>query len=412
MILLLYCSELFVSDTQNPVPPDRVTLYNPSTIYANGATLVWTRPNSENFASYNVYFDTNQGVTEKSSLAGTITLKNDTNFLLKNLDSETTYYVKIFVYNSASFCESNEINFTTAQCTCGTFTGQKQDNMILIPAGCFLGKDTSIASIAYDFFIDTSEVTINDWNDIMSTADIIDTTEISIDKWKYILNFDTTTSLKPRTEICLYQCILYCNEISKKQSRDTCYTFTSIQIDTANNHISEITELKCNFDLNGFRLPTEDEWEYAYRAGGREEYYWGKEGNTLMEYPYTGTYPTTIEDTLEICEYAWWKYNNDPNGAKDVAKKKPNRWYLYDMAGNVGEMVWDLESQIEREKNRIDYKGPDIEPQSARRIIVRGGTFSTSKPYVLTAWWRRSSIEFNTTISNTVGFRAVRTATF
>ena len=409
--MLLHCSELLVSEAQKPNPPDKVTLFNPSNIYANGATIFWSRPKSEPFAAYKIYFDTNQGVTDKSSFAGTVTFKNDTNFLLTNLESESNYYIKVFVHNSASFSESNEISFTTAQCTCGTFTGETQDNMILIPAGCFIGKDNSIASISYDYYMDTTEVTINDWNEVMSSASIIDTTGISINKWKYILGFDTSTSLKPVVEISRYQILLYCNEKSKKLNRDTCYTYTAIQIDTNSSCIREIKDIKCDFSLNGFRLPTEDEWEYAYRAGGREEYYWGKDGNTQMEYPYTATYPKTIEDTSEISEYAWWAHNNDPSGAKDVAQKKPNIWHLYDMAGNVEEMVWDIVSVIEREKNRIDYKGVDIGPQSLRRAIVRGGLFNSKKPYILTAWWRQSSLEFNCTFSDAVGFRKVCTYT-
>lgn len=410
-IVFLYCSELLVSETQNPAPPDKVTLYNPSNIYANGATLFWTKPKSENFAAYKIYFDTNPGVTEKNSLAGCVTFKDDTSYLFKNLESETAYYVKVFVHNSASFSESNEITFYTTQCTCGVFTGEKQDNMILIPAGCFIGKDNSIATISYNFYMDTTEVTINDWNEVMSSASIIDTTGISIDKWKYILGFDTSTSIKPITQISRYQMIVFCNEKSKKHNRDTCYTYTSVQIDTNNSCIREITELKCDFDLNGLRLPTEDEWEYAYRAGGKEEYYWGKDGNTLMEYPYTATYPKTTEDSSEISEYAWWGHNNDPNEAKDVARRIPNIWHLYDMAGNVEETLWDIVSVAEREKNRIDYKGPDIGPQSLRRSIVRGGVFNSSKHYILTAWWRQSSLEFNCTFSDAVGLRTVCTHT-
>jgi len=410
-ILLLYCSELLVSESQNPTPPDKVTLYTPGAIYANGVLLTWSKPKSENFAAYKIYFDTDAGITDKSPHAGSVTFKNDTSYLLTNLESETAYYVKVFVHNSASFSESNEISFTTAQCTCGVFTNEKQDNMILIPAGCFIGKDNSIASISYDYYMDSTEVTINDWNEVMSSARMIDTTGISMDKWEYILNFDTSTSTKPITKISRYQMIVYCNEKSYKRNRDTCYTYSSIQVDTNNSCFRTITDLRCDFTLNGFRLPTEDEWEYAYRAGGREEYFWGKDGNTLMEYPYTSNYPKTPQDTSEISDYVWWVHNNDPSGAKDVAQKKPNIWHLYDIAGNVEEMLWDIVTTTERGKNRIDYKGEEAGPQSLRRAIVRGGVFNSSKPYILTAWWRQSSFEFNCTFSDAVGFRAVCTAT-
>jgi len=65
----------------------------------------------------------------------------------------------------------------------------------------------------------------------------------------------------------------------------------------------------------GYRLLTEEEWEYAYRAGSTEEY------------------PFPLEN---IDEYAW-HYKNAENQTHPVGEKKPNPWGLYDMAGNVWE---------------------------------------------------------------------------
>jgi formylglycine-generating enzyme required for sulfatase activity len=66
---------------------------------------------------------------------------------------------------------------------------------------------------------------------------------------------------------------------------------------------------------NGYRLLTEEEWEYAYRAGTE------------------GEYPFPLED---IDQYAWY-YNNSSNQTHPVGEKLPNPWGLYDMAGNVWE---------------------------------------------------------------------------
>ena len=408
-VLFLNCSYILNSEAQNPAQPDEVTLLPPTKIYATAVLLSWTKPKSENFAAYKIYYDTNQGVTDKSPLAATITFKDDTSYLLDSLDESTKYYVKVFVHNSGSYSESKKISFTTIPCNCGPFTGEKQDGMILIPAGCFVGKDGSIAAISHDYYMDTTEVTITEWNNIMSTASIIDTTEIPLDKWNYILNFDTLNSLKPKTEMSWYQMIVYCNERSIKNNKDICYTYKALKIDTSKSKIYGIESLECNFTENGFRLPTEDEWEYACRAGCETEYFWGKDGNTLMVHPYTSTYPKTTEDTAEISEYVWWSYNNDPSGSKEVAQKKPNNWQLYDMIGNVEEAVWDIADTTPRGNNRIDYTGPKLEPQTTRRAITRVGSYRTSKCYSLTVWWRKNNMDFDNIDNTDVGFRVVCT---
>ena len=404
VIFLVNCADRLYSEL-----PDEVTLYSPGKIYASAVALRWNKATSGNFASYKVYYDTKPGVSDSSILAISIFYKNDTTYLLNSLNENTTYYVKVFVYNSVSFSESKEISFTTVPCNCGIFTGEKQNGMILIPAGCFIGKENSIAAISYDYYMDTTEVTQVEWNSIMTSASIIDTAEIPLDKWDYILNVDTSTSQMPKAEVSWFQMIVYCNEKSKKNNKDTCYTYTSIKIDTTRYKISDITSLECNFSENGFRLPTEDEWEYAYRAGGWEEFYWGKDGGTLIDYPYTTTYPETKEDSMEISGYAWWGYNNDPAGIKEVAQKKPSRWRLYDIVGNVEEALWDIASGEKREKSRIDYTGSKLGPQTAHRAIIRGGSYRTGKPYSLTAWWRSFSIEFGNVDNENVGFRIVST---
>lgn len=386
-----FCSELLKSGGVQPDAPNPVELLKPVKVYASGALLSWYPTSSKYFSSYSVYYDTVPEVSETSILAASVTIKDNTELLLTGLMDETEYYVKVFTYNSASMSASNEISFRTKVCESEEFTNQRKYGMVLIPSGCFIGKDTSMATITHNFYIDTTEVTEQEWDRVVGG--------------------DTITSLFPKVEISWFEMVLFCNEKSKLYKLDTCFTYSKIIMDTAMDRIQNLEDLNCSFQNNGFRLPTEDEWEHAYRAGQWEEYFWGRDGNTLMVHPYTATYPVSAEHFAEVGEYAWWDHNNFPDGAKQVGQLKPNKWHLYDMAGNVMEFVWDLASEKRRPLNRFNYPGPKPEPQGIFGRLARGGRFDNNRAKDLTAWYRGTWIRPEYDFKKNVGFRTVVTAT-
>ncbi len=115
-----------------------------------------------------------------------------------------------------------------------------------------------------------------------------------------------------------------------------------------------INKLNARDENSFYRLPSEAEWEYACRAGSRGAYYFGSNMHKLKA-------------------YAWYNKNTWDVGepyAHRVGQKKPNRFGLYDMHGNVWEWVEDWYGRYTRGAV-TDPKGPE----TGRSKVFRGGGF-------------------------------------
>ena len=169
---------------------------------------------------------------------------------------------------------------------------------------------------------------------------------------------------RPVEQVSWYDAIVYCNLLSIKEGLTPCYTIkgstdpalwgtspTSFNAEV----YADWKSVTCNFDANGYRLPTEAEWEYAARGG--------KVGITdgSWEYEYSGS------DTIN--EVAWYRDNSDGK-THEVGKKQANALGLYDMCGNVWEWCWDwYGSGSGYPSGTEDPAGPD----TGRSRLKRGG---------------------------------------
>jgi formylglycine-generating enzyme required for sulfatase activity len=168
--------------------------------------------------------------------------------------------------------------------------------------------------------------------------------------------------------------VRFCNKCSELEGLTPCYN---------------VETWKCNFAANGYRLPTEAEWEYACRAGSTGKYSFGNDEN-------------------ELPKYAWVK----PGAlgmTHPVGTKLANRWGLFDMQGNVWQWCNDWYDADYYKKNlKEDPRGP----AAGKERVLRGGAWS-SPPEKCRASHRHKEVPVYTdacfgTDSN--GFRRARNA--
>ncbi|MBN1361716.1 MAG: SUMF1/EgtB/PvdO family nonheme iron enzyme [Sedimentisphaerales bacterium] len=189
--------------------------------------------------------------------------------------------------------------------------------------------------------------------------------------------------------------IHYCNERSLAEGLEPCY---------------DETTLECNFQANGYRLPTEAEWEYACRAGTSTEYSFGN-------------------NAARLGEYAWF-VRNSGGTVHPVGLKEPNPWGLFDMHGNVAEWCHDrygadyYSSMGVPPMNTGKARPEPAEgmpvlrevrnprgPAAGSERVVRGGGWNSSAESCRSAYRVSDPAIDDTCLANdAVGFRCVRNA--
>ena len=195
--------------------------------------------------------------------------------------------------------------------------------------------------------------------------------------------------------------VAYCNELSKEMKVELCYTCTgtpqsTLQCGPAGKYSGPSSPI---YNCKGFRLPTEAEWEYAYRAGTSTAYYNGNDtqANTCINCSSGG---------LRAGPIAWY-CGNSGNKLQPIKGKGANAWLLHDMAGNIKEWVddWYVENlgNGPRTNPWRDLAGPK------KSKVMRGGSFLTAPLHVRAAY--RANFEPSSTSSGYIhhGFRCVRT---
>ena len=154
----------------------------------------------------------------------------------------------------------------------------------------------------------------------------------------------------PVYNVSWYDAIEFCNELSAMERLQPVYTISG-------------TTVTANWNRNGYRLPTEAQWEYAAKGGD------GSPGN----YTYSGS--DTIDDVA-------WYWDNSVSTTHAVGTKSPNGLGIYDMSGNVCEWCWDWYEDYSS-STQTDPTGPIGTSESDR--VRRGGNFFSPPEFVRSA---------------------------
>lgn len=167
-------------------------------------------------------------------------------------------------------------------------------------------------------YVSDHEITMSEYKKVMGISIVTDYYGEPID------NADDF----PVTNVSWYEAIVFCNKLSEKEKLDSCYKINNstdiaewgeIPTRETDDTVESWNNCICDFTKNGYRLPTEAEWEYLARGG--------------QNFIYSGS--------NDLDEVGWALENSDGKLHKGKLKKA-NNYGLYDMSGNVRELCWDL----------------------------------------------------------------------
>jgi formylglycine-generating enzyme len=196
----------------------------------------------------------------------------------------------------------------------------------------------------------------------------------------------TSRKNEPVTFVNWRDCMVWCNALSEKESLTPCYTYSgSVIRDSRDANATACDNAVLTLTNNGYRLPTEAEWEYA--ASG---------GSLTHGYTYSGS--------NNLSDVAWYD-SNSGGSTHNVGTKASNELGMYDMSGNVYEWMTDGRGTITTGITETNPISPMLSPTDPYRSTRGGGYNNTSSTALI------SSRNSNSLAGEEpgIGFRIART---
>ncbi len=381
-------AEQITIDNFDFTPPGKVKVTN--AVYSSEFSSIiinWTETVDADYHHVDITFTTNDGISDSEPSQAITVNKGTLNKTFSNIDSAKAYYTYTFVTydelgnKGREYIHKVAVNTTVSNIPEGfvevkgtTITGSES----WTPSSSVFISGRSIT--IPDMYVCDHEVTRGEFKEVMGTDPSIAS---AYDKDGNELTGDAVLN-NPVNYVNWYDAIAYCNKLSLKENLTPCYSVSGVT-DWENLDYSSIpTYSDTNWDAlsydkeaDGYRLPTEAEWEWLARGG--------------ENYTYAGS--NTVDDV------AWYK-NTSNTGTREVKTKKANGYGLYDMSGNVFEWCYDWYGTV---NSSTAYTGAS----SGIGRVLRGGSWFDYDDFCQVSSRSHNSPYYHLSL---YGFRVVRSS--